>query len=77
MSNDPYFPFEPEKWWPDLFEPLSTQDREAVVQSMAANWHAGWTPNRGDAAEMIELARGIVTIEELIQRRQAKRAATK
>ncbi|WP_448759839.1 hypothetical protein [Actinomyces oricola] len=23
MSTDPYFPFTPDKWWPDLFEVLT------------------------------------------------------
>ena len=33
--NDPYFPFRPDLWWPDLFEPLSPAEREELIEGLA------------------------------------------
>ena len=37
MSTDPYFPFRPDVWWPDLFEPLSRAEREELINGLAIN----------------------------------------
>ena len=56
--NDPYFPFRPDLWWPDLFEPLSPAEREELIEGLAVNWHEGWVPNRADTADVIDVQLG-------------------
>ena len=59
--NDPYFPFRPDLWWPDLFEPLSPAEREELIEGLAVNWHEGWVPNRADVADHLAVDRGELT----------------
>ena len=59
--NDPYFPFRPDLWWPDLFEPLSPAEREELIEGLAVNWHEGWVPNRADVEDHLAVDRGELT----------------
>ena len=61
MSTDPYFPFRPDVWWPDLFEPLSRAEREELINGLAINWHEGWVPNRADVEDHLAVDRGELT----------------
>ena len=40
MSTDPYFPFTPDKWWPDLFEVLTRSPAGAAAHSDAPSGQA-------------------------------------
>jgi hypothetical protein blinB_20147 len=77
--SDPYFPFRPDLWWPDLFEPLSPAEREELIEGLAVNWHEGWVPNRADVEDYLALTAGTTTLDELVQRYRdqatARRAA--
>lgn len=72
--NDPYFPFRPDLWWPDLFEPLSPAEREELIEGLAVNWHEGWVPNRADTADVIDVQLGRLTPLQTA-RRAADRAS--
>ena len=50
--------------WPELFAPLTPEQREAVTRSLAAGWHEGWQPNRRDVADLTDYARGAITMDE-------------
>ena len=61
MSTDPHFPFRPDVWWPDLFEPLSRAEREELINGLAISWHEGWVPNRADVEDHLAVGRGELT----------------
>ena len=61
-------PFDIEQRWPDIFEPLSGQQRRNVVQTLAMQWHEGWEPNRADTALFADYVRGAISREELMRR---------
>lgn len=54
--------------WPELFEELDDAQRTSVVQSFAAAWHEGWSPNREDVENLTDRARGAITQEEYFRR---------
>lgn len=54
--------------WPDLFEPLTPQQRRAVVQVFAASWHEGWEPNREDVQNLVDETTGAIDAEEYERR---------
>ncbi|WP_243118439.1 hypothetical protein [Actinomyces wuliandei] len=56
--------FTPEAWWPDLYAPLSQQERRALTNTLAADWHEGWTPSREDVADLLALRAGTLTRSE-------------
>lgn len=54
--------------WPELFDGLDEQQRDAIRQAFAANWHEGWTPNREDVADLAAQTRGDIDLEEYMRR---------
>lgn len=58
--------------WPELFEGLTDAEHRAVVNALASGWHEGWTPNREDVADLVEYARGTITMDEYQARSLAK-----
>lgn len=57
--------------YPDLFAPLSATDREAVLQTLASSWHDGWTPNRRDVVDLVDLVTGAIDNAEYERRTAA------
>ncbi|RDH95077.1 hypothetical protein DEU32_11442 [Curtobacterium sp. AG1037] len=57
--------------YPDLFAPLSAQDRDAVLQTLASSWHEGWTPNRADVVDLVDLVTGAIDNAEYERRTAA------
>ncbi len=58
--------------WPELFEPLTPQQRRAVVQALAANWHEGWQPNYQDVRDLVDFTTGAITGDEYDRRSLAR-----
>lgn len=50
--------------WPELFEPLTPEQRKGITRALAAGRHEGWQPNREDVADLADYARGAITFEE-------------
>lgn len=65
--------FEIEQRWPELFEPLSEDDRRAIVNSFASNWHEGWFPNRADVENLSLYVQGVID-EDAYHRRVREQA---
>ncbi|GAA1821728.1 hypothetical protein [Agromyces neolithicus] len=65
-------PFDIETRWPDVFAPLSAEQRTIVVQTLANQWLEGWEPNRGDVADLADLVRGALTEAEYDARARAR-----
>lgn len=63
--------FDIEQRWPELFAQLDETQRRAVVQSLAAAWHEGWTPNREDVENLTDEARGAIDAAEYRSRAHA------
>jgi hypothetical protein len=63
--------FDVEQRWPELFAELDPNERRAVVQSLAADWHEGWEPNREDVENITDLARGAIDDDEYLRRVEA------
>ncbi|MBF4550714.1 hypothetical protein [Pseudoclavibacter sp. VKM Ac-2888] len=75
--------FDIQKRWPELFAPLSAQQRKIVVNALASSWHEGWVPNREDVENLTDLLRGAIDKAEYdrrvagaIERRHAHAAAS-
>lgn len=76
--------FDIEDRWPELFVDLDEDQRRAVVQSLASDWHEGWEPDRGDVEHLTDRARGAIDRDEYMRRvrqtaerrRKGKAAAT-
>lgn len=69
--------FDVEERWPELFEQLDAKQRNAVLQSLAAAWHEGWTPNREDVENLTDEARGAIDETEYLRRvREAAHRST-
>ncbi|PVZ93269.1 antitoxin VbhA family protein [Amnibacterium flavum] len=60
--------FDPEARWPDLFTPLSGDDRRSIVQALTAGWHEGWDPTRDDVANLVAKATGQIDQTEYLRR---------
>ncbi|QAY64998.1 hypothetical protein ET495_17405 (plasmid) [Xylanimonas allomyrinae] len=60
--------FDVEERWPELFAQLDAKQRGAVVQSLAADWHEGWEPNREDVENITDLTRGAIDHAEYMRR---------
>lgn len=67
--------FDVEARWPELFDQLDTNQRRAVVRSLAAGWHEGWEANRQDVADLIDYTRGALTFNTA--KRSGKTAGSK
>lgn len=63
--------FKIEQQYSELFEHLDDGQRRAVVQSIAANWHAGWEPMREDIENLTDDARGAIHAAEYDRRADA------
>lgn len=57
--------------WPDLFEPLTDEQRAHLIQTLASSWLEGWEPNREDIANLSDLARGAIDEPEYMRRADA------
>lgn len=60
-----------EERWPELFDGLDEEQRWAVVQPLAAAWHAGWEPNREEVANLTDYAAGRIDYAEYVRRADA------
>lgn len=60
--------FDVEQRWPELFAELDPIQRRAVVQSLAADWHEGWEPNREDVENLTDRARRAIDRAEYMRR---------
>ena len=60
--------FNIEQRWPELFEPLTDEERSAVVNTLASVWHEGWEPNRDHVENLTRYASGAITREEYDRR---------
>lgn len=49
---------------PELFEPLTEEQRRNVVQPLASSWLEGDNPTREDVALLIDYELGRITAEE-------------
>jgi len=58
--------------WPDLLALLSVPQRQAVLNALAAGWHEGWEPNREDVSDLVDYARGTITMKDYRDRSIAK-----
>lgn len=65
--------FDVEQRWPELFEPLTVEQRRAVLNSFASSWHEGWIPTRSDVENLTNFVRGVVDDAEY-DRRAAERS---
>jgi Antitoxin VbhA len=54
--------------WPELFAPLSDEQRRSVVSTLASSWHEGWVPNRDDVADLAALVAGRIGMDEYQRR---------
>ena len=61
-------PLTPDKWRPDLFEPLGRAEREGLVNGLAVNWREDWVPNREDVEDRLTLRGGATSLDELARR---------
>ncbi|PPF86428.1 hypothetical protein C5E07_00315 [Pseudoclavibacter sp. RFBJ3] len=60
--------FDIQERWPELFAPLSAQQRKIVVNALASSWHEGWVPNREDVENLTDLLRGAIDKAEYDRR---------
>ncbi len=58
--------------WPELFDPLTTDQRRNVLHALASSWHEGWVPSREDVADLTELATGAIDRAEYRRRSRVK-----
>ena len=54
--------------WPELFRQLDERQRRSIVNTLAADWHEGWQPNREDVENITDLARGAIDHDEYLRR---------
>ena len=67
-SSEGPVPLTPDKWRPDLFEPLGRAEREGLVNGLAVNWRENWVPNREDVEDRLALRGGATSLDELARR---------
>lgn len=58
--------------WHDLLDHLPAADRYSVIQTVAAGWHEGWTPDREDVQCLVEFHCGEIDFDEYRNRALAK-----
>lgn len=61
--------------YPELFEPLTEEQRRNVVQPLASSWLEGDNPTREDVALLIDYELGRITAEEYDRQALAKALA--
>lgn len=61
--------------YPELFEPLTDEQRRNVVQPLASSWLEGDNPTREDVALLIDYELGRITAEEYDRQALAKAVA--
>ncbi len=61
--------------YPELFEPLTVEQRRNVVQPLASSWLEGDNPTREDVALLIDYELGRITAEEYDRQALAKALA--
>ena len=54
--------------WPDLFEPLTDEQKTAVSQTLANSRLEGDNPTRADVANLVDYAAGLVTFDQYMAR---------
>jgi len=60
--------------WPELFAPLSDEQRRSIVSTLASSWHEGWVPNRADVEDLIAWERRLIDDAEYDRRTEAAAA---
>ena len=60
---------------PELFEPLTEEQRRNIIQSLASSWLEGDNPTREDVALLIDYELGRITAEEYDRQVLAKALA--
>ena len=61
--------------YPELFEPLTEEQRRNVVQPLASSWFEGDNPTREDVTLLIDYELGRITAEEYDRQALAKALA--
>lgn len=61
--------------YPELFEPLTEEQRRNVVQPLASSWLEGDNPTREDIALLVDYELGRITAEEYDRQALAKALA--
>ena len=61
--------------YPELFKPLTEEQRRNVVQPLASSWLEGDNPTREDVALLIDYELGRITAEEYDRQALAKALA--
>ena len=61
--------------YPELFEPLTEEQRRNVMQSLASSWLEGDNPTREDVTLLIDYELGRITAEEYDRQALAKALA--
>lgn len=61
--------------YPELFEPLTEEQRRNVMQPLASSWLEGDNPTREDIALLIDYELGRITAEEYDRQALAKALA--
>ena len=61
--------------YPELFEPLTEEQRRNVVQPLASSWREGDNPTREDVTLLIDYELGRITAEEYDRQALAKALA--
>ena len=65
-------PFDIETRWPELFAPLTADQRRNVVQTLASQWYEGWEPQRDDVADLAAYVSGAISEAEYDERARAR-----
>jgi len=60
--------------WPELFAPLSDEQRRSIVSTLASSWHEGWVPKRADVEDLIAWERRLIDDAEYDRRTEAAAA---
>lgn len=61
--------------YPELFEPLTEEQRRNIMQPLASSWLEGDNPTREDVALLIDYELGRITAEEYDRQALAKAVA--
>lgn len=61
--------------YPELFAPLTEEQRRNILQSLASSWLEGDNPTREDVALLIDYELGRITAEEYDRQALAKALA--